>query len=295
MFINYLEPHLEYRPPAPYNDQFLPPGVTAQDASRVNQDAWSYIAGVAQMDKDDFKALRALYDGELAYLDFRIGEIIRFLRRRNLLDNTLLIITSDHGENIGEHSLMDHQYCLYDTLLRIPLIIRFPPVFSEGTSVEWQVQLEDIFPTILDLLNIHDETTCSTIQGQSLLPERLEQRKRDYAISEYIGPQPTTAALKRRVPEADDRKIQRFDRSLAAVRADKYKLIVASDGRDELYNIKTDLGEESNLIEKEPAVAEELRQMLNEWKDTFEVTDTGEAPEVDGAVRERLEALGYLQ
>ena len=78
------------------------------------------------MSEEDFAILRGLYDGEISYVDSRIGQLYNWLQEAGLLCNTLLIITSDHGENLGEHQLMDHAYCLYDTLLRVPFVVYFP-------------------------------------------------------------------------------------------------------------------------------------------------------------------------
>lgn len=292
MFINYLEPHLRYEPPGKYKTMYLPDGVTAKEADRVNQDAWSYVAGMTKMDGRDFEVLRALYDGELRYLDFRIEEVYSFLKERALLDSTMLVITSDHGENIGEHDLMDHQYCLYDTLLKVPLVIRFPEAFQEGKVVEEQVQTVDVFPSIIDLLGINDEEVRREVQGETLLPEELEYRKRKFAISEYLGPQPSMGSLKKRFPEADS--IHKYDRSLKAVRTGGFKLIKASDGEDELYNIEKDPHENNNLILVEKEKANELRGVLESWEKSFKPSGDSANFDVDEAIRKRLEALGYI-
>jgi arylsulfatase A-like enzyme len=294
IFINYLEPHLPYRPPAPYDRMHLPDGVTTQAARRVNQDAWRYIGGVVEMTEADFDILGALYDGELSYLDYRIGEIYYLLQEIGLLEDTLIIITSDHGENIGEHGLMDHQYCLYDTLLKVPLIIRYPPLFRAGERVAQQVQLVDIFPTIMDVLGIGDEKLQQEMQGESLVPDRLAKRKRRCALAEYLGPQPTMEALKRRVPEASD-SIYKYDRALRCIRTESFKYVQASDGQDGLYNIREDPKELNNLIWIGKDKADELRSELERWLGHFTEAGVGsEAFEIDEAVKKRLEALGYL-
>ena len=294
LFVNYLEPHLQYRPPAPYDTIHLPDGVTAQAARRVNQDAWRYISGAVEMTEADFDILRGLYDGELSYLDYRIGEIYDFLWEAGLLNDTLLIITSDHGENIGEHNLMDHQYCLYDTLLRVPLIIRYPPLFPAGERIVQQVQLVDVFPTIMDVLGIDDEKLKQQMQGESLIPDRLAKRKRRFALAEYLGPQPTIEVLRRRVPDADN-SIYRYDRALRCIRTEDFKYTQASDGRDQLHNIRDDPKELNNLVLVEKDRSDELRTELEKWLGPFaEAEPRGEMPEIDEATRSRLEALGYL-
>ena len=294
MFANYLEAHLKYRPPAPYDKMYLPPGCTVQSAGKVSQDAWSYISRTKEMSANDFQILTALYDGEVTYLDGRIGEIYDLLHDVGLLDDTVLIITSDHGENIGDHGLMDHQYCLYDTLLRVPLIIRYPRLFPAGEQVFGQVQLVDVFPTVMDILNTAGETFRQEMQGETLLPDRLDDRQRKFAVAEYLGPQPNIKLLRQRVPGADGR-IQMYDRSLACIRVEDFKYIQASDGCDELFDIRIDPSEAVNLISSKEQVWRRMRRELAAWQEqTGPAYQAGELLSVDRATRSRLEALGYL-
>ncbi|OGW13352.1 MAG: hypothetical protein A3G93_07885 [Nitrospinae bacterium RIFCSPLOWO2_12_FULL_45_22] len=294
LFINYLETHLKYQAPEPYYGQFLPEGMNKGIASKVNQDAFKYIAGQVEMDRLDFEVLTALYDGELAYLDFRIGELYSHLKGKGLLDDTLLIITSDHGENLGEHNLMDHQYCLYDTLLRVPLIVRYPGVFPAGEMVSTQVQLVDIFPTIMDILQTDDKEMSHELHGQSLLPHKLGDQERTFAVAEYLGPQPAIEIMAKRYP-GSERYLNKFNRSLFAIRTSSWKFIESSDGRNELYNIRDDPGEVNNLINTQPAKARELERTLKEWKESNNTRYiASEQKVIDGEVKKRLEALGYF-
>ena len=131
-FVNYLEPHLEYRPPGEYTDAFLPSDVDEAEAQAVEQDAWSYVTGQTELDDRDFRALHGLSRGEIASLDARIGRLYDHLQSEGLLENTVFVVVGDHGENVGEHGLMDHQYCLYDTLLHVPLVVRYPKSMRDG-------------------------------------------------------------------------------------------------------------------------------------------------------------------
>lgn len=295
LFINYLEAHLKYCAPEPYFSRFLSNGTDKRAAKRVNQDAFRYMARQVEMDTHDFEILAALYDAELAYLDFRIGELYGHLKKNGLLDNTVFIITSDHGENLGEHHLMDHQYCLYDTLLKVPLIVRYPGVFPNRETVSTQVQLVDIFPTVMDLLEMEDQGVLKEIQGQSLVPHRLEGQDRSFTVAEYLGPQPAIERVARRYPHSE-RHLVKFNRSLSAIRTPDWKFIEASDGRDELYNIWEDPGETKNLIDAQPDRATQLKKQLAMWKESNKSVgaDLSEQKAIDNQVKKRLEALGYL-
>jgi len=242
------------------------------------------------MSEADFEILRALYDGEVSYVDARVGEIYALLRERGLLRNTFFVITSDHGENLGEHQLMDHAYCLYDTLLRVPLIVRGPTEFPAGERVLDQVQTLDLFPTILDLADIRDADLRAQVQGRPLFPASLRDR---VAVAESLEPQPPVAVLRRRYPELDG---SRFDRALRAVRTPRYKYIWASDGRDELYDLEADPGETRNLVSTEPETAAAMRAWLAEWVHSAGAVAPGRGLELelDTVTRRRLEELGYL-
>ncbi len=289
-FIHYMEPHLRYAPPGRYRTLHAPAGVSRRRLGAVNQDPWRYLAGRAPMSEADFEILRALYDGEVSYVDARVGEIYGLLRQRGLLRNTFVVVTSDHGENLGEHQLMDHAYCLYDTLLRVPLIVSGPAEFPPGERVPDQVQTLDLFPTILDLADIRDEDLRAQAQGRPLFQASLQDR---VAVAEYLEPQPPVAVLRQRYPDFDG---SRFDRALRAVRTARHKYIWASDGRDELYDLEVDPGETRNLVSTEPETAAAMRAWLADWVRSAGagVADRGLELELDTVTRRRLEELGYL-
>ncbi|MEF8824925.1 MAG: sulfatase, partial [Halapricum sp.] len=152
-FINYLEPHLEYDPISEYRERFAP-GVDEDRIEGINQDPWEYIGEKSTLTDEDFEILEALYEAEIAYVDDKIGQLYDSLDRMDLLEETCFIVVGDHGENVGEHGLMDHQYCLYETLLNVPLLIRCPGG-EGGKTIEAPVETRDLFPTILELADAH--------------------------------------------------------------------------------------------------------------------------------------------
>jgi len=196
LFANYLEPHLHYDAPEPFRYRYLPDDIEPQEADAVSQDAWGYVAGRIDMTDREFEALRALYKGELRYLDFRLGELYRTLASRGLLDSTLVIFVGDHGENIGEHGLMDHQYSLYDTVLHVPLCIRYPKEVPAGRVVSSPVEVRDVFPTVLDAAGLSiepSEADTKAVSDRSLLasfgpPNPNQYRDRDEFTNQENGP-----------------------------------------------------------------------------------------------------------
>lgn len=132
-WIHYYDPHMPYRPPSPFREQFA----------------------------------RDLYDGEIAYMDEAFGKVLRKLGEKGLLDKTLIVIAGDHGEALGEKGELDHGVLIYDVSMRIPFIFCAPRNLPGDRVVEARVRLIDIMPSVLDLLEISPN---KGIQGTSLLP-----------------------------------------------------------------------------------------------------------------------------
>ena len=279
LFINYMEAHRPYnRIPAPYAALYLDRNVDLQQVQdlvhpRTRKTTLHHLSGKVVCSDEDFRILRDLYDGEMSYLDLRMGQLFDYLRELNVLDNTVLIITSDHGENFGEHGMMGHCMCLYDTLLHVPLIIRYPALLGAGSRVDEQVQLTDIFPTILDIVGIEWEGR-KRLQGHSLLNGRRESDSR-FLIAEEGTWHNMVHRMANMNPEMDP---STYARRLKTVRTSQFKYIWASDGRDELYDILQDPEELNNLIGTQPNKAKELKTLLVEWLNSFETywPDTAE-------------------
>ena len=178
--------------------------------------------------------------------------MIEHVKDLGILDNTVLIITSDHGEELGEHGLIDHAVGLYNTMLHVPLIIRYPRAFKPGERETALVQLTDIAPTIVDLLGAERPKAFG---GESL----LGQARPRSVVAERGLPIPWT-----------DYTIERFRdwkgvsllRRLKSIQTSDLKYVWSSDGEDELYDIRKDPQEKSNLIAAMPSKAKELRDML---------------------------------
>jgi len=290
LFVNYLEPHLEYRPPKAHAEKHLPEGVTYEEAMEISQDAWGYIADTVELTDEDFEILHRLYRAEIAYLEEKIEALIDLLKDRGEWDNTLFIITSDHGENIGEHGLMDHQYALYDTLLHVPLSVHGGPF--EEDEIDELVQPLDIPPTILDILDIDAPEAREQFQGISFHPDTDDTR--EYAIAEYMAPQPSMEALEKRVDDLPD-NVYIYDRSLRAIRTHDYKYIRGSDGSQELYDLEADPEETTNIADTHDDIVAELDATLDEWLASFKQASPDGEMTMAEDTKARLEDLGYLQ
>jgi arylsulfatase A-like enzyme len=290
LFVHLMEPHAPYGTPDSQVQKFLPPGVTPHQAAKVNQDPEIFISGKLKMTSRDFEILTALYQNDVNYVDSVIGGIIQDFRERNLLDNTLVIFTSDHGEHFGDHELMSHELSLYDVLLRVPLILRFPHRNHSGTRIKETVQMIDIFPSILHYIKSDAKLD---LQGFSLLPDFFERKDHSYVFSEYNNLR-AADKMKRRFPDLPDSPVWR-KKVLKSVRSLDWKFIWASDGARELYSIANDPYEKDNLAQSQPEQVKKMQDILAKWTTSFKPSRFYKNEEISREALDELRALGYVQ
>jgi len=289
LFINYMETHLKYRPPRAFRYLFLPHDVNKSEVTRVNQEPILFMSEKIKMGPRDFSILESLYNAELRYLDHKMKEIFDFLESE--LDHSIVIVTSDHGENIGEHRLMSHFYGLQETLLHIPLIVKLPGLSEGKKEVLKIVQPVDIFPTILEILGYEDEEVRTQFQGFNL----LSSDQRQFAVAELLAPVPPFEFLSKRTGKASDLLRSKYDRRLRAFRDHRFKYVWASNGQEELYDLVADPGESFNLAGTEEEKLAEFRRYREAWEDEHRRDEEEiSLTELDQDVLERLKGLGYL-
>ncbi|WP_433630293.1 sulfatase [Halomicrococcus sp. NG-SE-24] len=281
-FINFLEPHLDYQPPKSYAKEFLPADVSFDNAMDVPQRPWEFVTNQLSMSDKEFDILESLYKAELNYLDKKIGEIVKKLKREGEWDNTIFTIIGDHGENIGDHGLMDHQYCLYDTLIHVPTIVSGGS-FDNGETIDPLVQLVDIAPTLVEEAGIEAPKFDSQCQG---IPMQSNS-EREYIISEYMAPQPSVDAIESRVGDPNN-VMKKYNRSLRSIRTKDYKVIRGSDGTIESIN----LGNRGSGVPSE--IEEELIEKLDHWVQSSTNNSYDGSVDVSRKTKKRLEDMGYI-
>ncbi len=280
----YIDAHLPYRPPKKFIEKFVGRNSYENRLNNINFDVKKYLAGRVEMTEEDFFFLSCLYDAEISYMDSKIGEIYNFLKNKGLLDSTMLIITSDHGENLGEHSLMEHRYCLYDTVLKVPLILRFPDIFKANTITNNIVQTMDILPTLLELFKFEETISKNNLDGVSIF-DRISL-KENYAYSEYLYPQPVSEE------DEDYPMLRKYMASIKAIRDLSYKYVLYSDNRELLFNVHEDAGEENNIIESDEKRAINMKEKLIQKTGKFKKSHLD--LHMQDNYKERLKALGYM-
>jgi len=220
------------------------------------------------------KEVRERYALEVEYADRQIGRLLERMGERGLLDDTLIVFLSDHGEGLGDHRHIGHISQLYDSLLRVPLIMSQPGRLPEGLRVGQPVSLVDVLPTIAELLDLPGPEAGS---GVSLLP---------LIAGERVAPRPVFAVTSR--PEAYSDK--------TAVVARGYKYIHSlTDDRDweELYDLQADPDELVDLAPSEPPILDELRIILKTRLSSSPMAAVNSADLSDEEI-DRLRALGYI-
>ncbi len=287
-FVNFLEAHLPYNPPAEVRQRFLADlPFEAQVPIDVGHDV---NAGLINANQIDWRRVRRLYGGDVFTADWLLGDLIAALKQQRLYDRTVIVVTSDHGENLGDHGLMDHQFSVHETLLRVPLVIRDPTGRLARGRRDDPVLLTDLFATVLDYGRVANRPVPA--QSRSLLrrPEAREQARPLFA--EYTGPRGgLLGMLQKRNPDLD---VARLGRSFKTVRVGDLRLTVASDGSEVLNDLASDPGQRVDLAAERPQAAARLRELLARHTSRAPRDARQQAP-LDSATIRQLESLGYIR
>lgn len=281
LWMQWLYPHAPYRPPAGFLKKFESGYTGIANGSLAQIDLINKKK--LQLSAADEQHYTNLYDAEVAFSDYQAGRILDRLRELNLMDNSLVIITADHGENLNEHGMEYGHYGVYDSSLRIPLIFYMPKRLPSGERISQVVQSIDIAPTILDLLGI---ARPEQFQGRSL--RALIEEDTDHAA----GAQAQSVMFRDNV-------------NFLSLRSGDWKVLLkVRDGENyyELYHIPSDPKELDNLFESNRTVADSLKAALTGWiEQNFNPTDLVYVPgtyfkeDFDKATIARLRALGYVK
>lgn len=273
LFLNYMDAHSPYCPPPPYDTLF--PGKLDRFSNRdyVKLEA-DVLSGRRQVPAAVRADLVSQYDGGIAYLDHEIGRLVDRLRKRGLLDSTLLIVTADHGEAFGERSLIEHGVSVYQNQVHVPLLIHFPGE-ARGRVVRADVSSVDLLPTVLDVAGIR---TPAGLSGVSLR-DGAALRDRDVIAESYPN-----GYLVRYSP--------RFRRVSRAILRGPLKLIVTTAGRSSLFDLSRDPDEAHDLL-REGRKAPALRAQLARW--LAHTKPSANPAALDPATLQRLRELGYVE
>jgi arylsulfatase A-like enzyme/Flp pilus assembly protein TadD len=236
-WVHVFDPHAPYEAPAPYGARFA----------------------------------KSPYDGEVAYADAEIGRILAWLEASGQRSRTLVVVTADHGEGLGDHGEDEHMFFVYDSTLKVPLVLSWPGRLPAGARVAGQFRSIDLMPTILELAGVASPPVTGVSRAAALRPGGRVRDSESYAESLYAQLHFGYAPLR-------------------ALRGDGWKLIDAP--KAELYRVAEDPGETRNLLDSRGPIAAAMRTKLAGYD--REAGKPPELPAVDPDAAARLAALGYV-
>ena len=282
--VNYMEAHRPLIPPRRLREKFM----SAEDVERSYQvdvswvPMWAFNFGLRELSERELKIIAAVYDASILELDELFDDLLASLRSAGQLENTVIVLTADHGEHLGDSHMLDHQFSVYDALLSVPLVVHFPKRFTAGRDSH-PVSNYDLYPTLLELAGLQPPT--AGLRGPRSLLKPANSRMR---LAEFTAPfTKPFRALKKSYPEWDQTPWEQSLRSLSDAR---FKLIKGSAGRRELYSV----GDETHdLASEKTAEIERLERDLDDWIQSLKPATDEAVPETSTEHRELLKGLGY--
>ncbi|MCO8266866.1 sulfatase [Haloferax prahovense] len=318
-FVNLMDAHLPYHPPEEYKERFAP-GV---DSTEVCQNSKEYNAGAYEIGDDEWDDIRGLYDAEIAHIDDQLTRLFDHLKETGRWDDTMVVVCADHGELHGEHGLYGHEFCLYDPLINVPLMVKHPDLDADRRDD--QVELVDLYHTVLDSLGVEGGEPASPGDDavgldhtRSLLSADYrefarasnddpgQRRDGEYAFVEYSRP---VVELKQLEEKAANAGIElpedsRFYSRMRAARRVDAKYVRIDRVPDEAYRIDTDPEETENVADSDDEAVAETEAALTEFEDAIggawtdaldtDVSDDS-VDQMDDEAQDRLRDLGYLE
>lgn len=242
-FLNFFDAHSRYFPPPPHDAEFGPPTPHIDD--------WFRKKWVG----DELQGFVRLYDGCIHYIDAEIGRLLGELQTRGQLENTLVVLTGDHGEHWGEHGLLEHGNSLYMPLLHEPLILALPGQVPEGVRVSDWTSMRDLPATMLELLGLGGPTP--PLPGRSLVPSWADDK-----------PPADRSPMLSEVSKAIRRSGLDLTRKgdMQSLIEDDWHLIINGDGALQLFHLGEDPGEENDLADTERGrpIAQRMQRAVTE-------------------------------
>lgn len=258
LFINYMDPHSPYYPPSSYMHDFT------HDRLAL----WKRVAITPTMGKNSIynRFWLSQYDGEIAYLDAQLGLLFAHLKNLGLYDKTLIIVSSDHGEMFGEHGLADHRCELYQEVVHVPLIVKFPGNKNAGRRESNLLTLRDVFYIAID--------ECNLPASKEITPE---------------GESPFKA-----VAEFQD---ERYGLQQAFYYQDYKYMIYEKNKNPQLFNLKQDSTELMNIAQDHPEIVKTFETRIQAWQKMHvpkKQKNTSNSVKSEDVLK-RLQSLGYIK
>lgn len=309
-YLNFMEAHTPRIPAMEARRKVMDDDAIAlslrTDQAHINLHFYNF--GKYTYTDAELAAINGVYDATLVELDEVTGRLLDALEKRDLLEDTIVVIVSDHGENLGDHGMFNHRFGLWDTLAHVPLIVRYPKGMAPGRVAE-AVSTQDVFATLLQLTGLPEPAGpprgpgLCRLDGAGACPDARPRPPR-------TTPPVTTMALplEREIKSVQqvhpDVEIGPWLRSGHAIHGQPHKLVRYDGGDRALYDVAADPGEREDLLARLPGEAARLEEALDARNagvppyDPKLRTDADEPRNVRASqaeLRSQLEALGYIQ
>ena len=258
LMMHYWDPHWPLEPPAKFQNLFYNGNNNPTDPGNHSlDDFWKHPLGQLARDTwlrrregpiTDATYVEALYDREICHLDEVVGELLNTLDELGLAENTLVMLVGDHGESMTEHGIYFEHHGLYETTIRVPMIVRLPGVVPEGVRLPQIFQHHDIAPTLLEAADLEVPDEIDGISFWGHLTGEAEDGGRGYAVS-----------------------VENTWQAKWSITTNRHKFILArkpdfyGTPMRELYDIDVDPREDRNIFEDQPEIAAQLEAQLEEW------------------------------
>jgi arylsulfatase A-like enzyme len=289
LFINYFDPHAPYNPPNSFLSPFKDPYKGDIDFSTFSPHR-IMMGEMPPLHGENKQRAIDLYDSEILFMDQHLGHLLEKLGEFELLDHSLLIITSDHGESFGENGIWGHGGLPIESQVRVPLIIHYPPKITKNRRINDQIQTTSIYSTVLKNLGIPlPAFTAQSGFGIDLLRvgEGEENKSPEYTFAERFIPTEYRGML----------------------RSNRWKYLLHTIDKDEgqevlewVFDLTNDPQELKNLLGSDKIRDERLRRDYSEFKQKMSQVDVGvkqpsstTPEEIDEEMRDNLKALGYVR
>jgi arylsulfatase A-like enzyme len=274
-WLHYFDPHGDYKPPPPFNRWYRPKDVW-DTVPRTKRMECRFEKGQKVVDPDD---VIPLYQGEISYVDAEVGKVLAALQEWGIADETLVVLVGDHGESLGEHGIYFCHAGMFEQVLHVPLLMRWPGHLPVGLEVETWTGSADILPTVLALMGI--DIPNGDLSGLDLAPafSHPDTVLHDVLYSESY------AGLIRAVYTAEGLKlIKLYEKDWSMV-------------GDRLYRLSADPLEEQNLLAAEPEPTARLEALLDSWLAAARqrALPAVEDYQLDKETAEALRSLGYVE
>jgi arylsulfatase A-like enzyme len=270
-FVHQWDVHYDYLPPPPHDAVF--------DADYTGTAGGRYEDMTKAMSDRDLAHVIALYDGEIRFTDELLENLLGVVQRLGLLDDTIVVVTADHGEEFYEHGVKGHRHQLYDESILVPLVLRYPAALPAGVRVDDQVRLMDVPHTVLELAEVDVPEGFGAVDGK-----RGTQLGR--TLVELIGhpPAPPLPAF------------GSLENTKYFLRTGRYKFLLdVTNSREEVYDLQADPGERTNLASTHPELTTRLRGELQSWLSAIADVNVAERFDPGEHHREQLRNLGYIE